>query len=196
MTEAAIPYDIEPVLDRVLAPFEKWADAGYAEGVIDFLPSLGRTPLLLSPSSVSAVFQTAMSGIDPDEATDADKAEAARRFGFIERLMNELMTREKGIRDRYYCARNRGMVQRTVVMLAGMGLFVAASVALPTWGAVMVGGLLACAGAAAYHRFSTLAESLKSIYLFEDRAAFIVAALPWMANAERIDSRPPLEGED
>jgi hypothetical protein len=41
-----------------------------------------------------------------------------------------------------------------------------------------------------------LAESLKSIYLFEDRAAFIVAALPWMADAERIDSRPPLEGEN
>lgn len=192
MTEPMPPYEIDPVLDRVLAPFEKWADAGYAEGVVDFLPSLGRSPLLLSPSALSAVFDAAVFGIDPDEATDTDKAEAARRFGFVERLMSELMTRERAIRDRYYAARNRGMMHRTFVMLAGMGVFVAASVALPTWASIIVGGLLGGAGIVAYHRFSRKAESLKSIYLFEDRAAFIVAALPWMADVERIDPRPLL----
>jgi hypothetical protein len=191
MTETAAPYDIEPVLERVLAPFEKWADAGYAEGVVDFLPSLGRQPLLLSPASVSAVFGTAIFGIDPDGATEADKAEAARRFGFIERLMDELMTRERNIRDRYYASRNRGMVHRTLVMFAGMGILVAATVALPTWGSVTVGGLLACAGAAAYHRFNTKAKNL-SIYIFEERAALIVGALPWMANVDRIAPRPLL----
>jgi hypothetical protein len=76
-------------------------------------------------------------------------------------------------------------------MFAGMGILVAATVALPTWGSVTVGGLLACAGAAAYHRFNTKAKNL-SIYIFEERAALIVGALPWMANVDRIAPRPLL----
>ncbi|MNU30320.1 hypothetical protein D3C71_188050 [compost metagenome] len=192
MTEA---YEVDPVLDHVLAPFEGWADTGYAEGVVAFLPSLGREPLLLSPSSVAAVFQSAMAGLDPEKATDADKSEAARRFGFIERLLSELMTRENVIRDRYYAGRNRGMVHRTVVMLAGMALITSAAVTLPTWGLIAVGGLLACAGAVAYQRFRTKADSVRSTYLFEERAAWIIAALPWMEDPERISPRPPLEGK-
>ncbi len=183
MTDAMEPYEVGPVLDRVLAPFERWADSGYAEGVIDFLPSLGREPLLLSPSSVSAVFQTALTGLDPDNATDADKAEASRRFGFIERLIDELMTRENDIRDRYHAARKRGMVHRTAVMFAGMGLITAASVTLPTWGSLAVGGLLVGAGAVAYRRIRMKADTLQCIYVFEERAARIIAELPWMANA-------------
>lgn len=190
------PYEVRPVLDRVLAPFERWADSGYAEGVIDFLPSLGRSPLLLSPSSLSAVFDAAMTGLDPENATEADKAEAERRFGFIERLINELMTRENQIRDRYYAARWKGMLHRTIAMLAGIGLFVAASVALPTWGSIAVGGLLAIAGVVGYHRFGTTARNLRSIYLFEERGPLIIRELPWMDDAERISPRPPLGDAD
>src|SRR5690606_15396386 len=73
-------YETGPVLDRVLEPFEKWADTGYAEGVVDFLPSLGRSPLLLSPSSLADVFHSSVTGLDPENATEADKEEAARRF--------------------------------------------------------------------------------------------------------------------
>jgi hypothetical protein len=195
MTEAMEAYEVDPVLDHVLAPFEGWADTGYAEGVVNFLPALGREPLLLSPSSVAAVFQSAMSGLDPEKASDADKAEAARRFGFIEQLLSELMTRENIIRDRYYAGRNRGMVHRTVVMLAGMALMTSAAVTLPTWGLIAVGGSLACAGAVAYQRFRTKADSVRSTYLFEERAAWIIAALPWMEDPERISPRPPLVGE-
>lgn len=189
----AQPYEVSPVLDRVLAPFERWADSGYAEGVIDFLPSLGSTPLLLSPSSLSSVFNAAMMGLDPENATESDKEEAARRFEFIERLVNQLMTRENRIRDRYYDARRKGMLHRTIVMLACMGVLVASSLALPAWGLFAVSGLLAAAGAVGYHRFRKTARSLKSIYLFEGRGQLIIRELPWMADAERISPRPPLE---
>lgn len=195
MTEAVEAYEVDPVLDHVLAPFEGWADTGYAEGVVNFLPSLGREPLPLSPSSVATVFQGALSGLDPEKATDADREEAARRFGFIVQLLGELMTRENIIRDRYYDGRNRGMMHRTVAMLAGMALITSAAVTLPTWGLIAVGGLLACAGAVAYQRFRARADSVQSTCLFEERAARIFAALPWIEDPERISTRPPLEGE-
>lgn len=188
-------YALDPVLDSLLEPFEKWADTGYAEGVVDFLPSLGREPLLISPATIGSVFEAAGHGLDPHDADESSKAEFARRFDFIERLFSELMTRENRIRDRYYAARNRGMIHRTAVLLCAIGIFTIIGVKLPTWAAVAAGGSMICAGVVTYLRLSRGIERVRSIYVFEDRAARIVAALPWMKDRERISPRPPLEGE-
>lgn len=187
MTEIPAPYESAPVLDRVLEPFEKWADSGYAEGVIDFLPSLGREPLLLSPGSVAAVFEAAMEGLDRENPSEEDKSEAARRFEYIERLLDGLITRENEIRDRYYLARRKGMLHRTFVGLAGIGTLVAASVALPTWGSILISGLLGGAAVVGYHRFSKTAKALRSACLFEERGPRIVRELPWMTSSDDIN---------
>ncbi len=190
MTTFTAPYDLDTVLDRVLAPFEKWADAGYTEGVLDLVPSLGRAPLLLSPSSVAAVFQSAFFDIERDNPTEADKAEVAKRFEFIERLMDQIMTRENLARDRYYVLRNRGMVHRTAAMLVCIGLFVAASVSLPTWTAATLGAALACSLIAAHRKFNNIRSGVR---VPSDRAAQILAALPWMEDARGSERIPRIQ---
>jgi hypothetical protein len=181
MTSAAInPDEIDQTLDRILAPFERWADVGYAEGVVDYLPSLARIPILLTPGSVVKIFDAAFAGLDMDDREAKDEAE--RRTDFVERLMDRLMTRETGIRDRYYTCRNRGMIHRTLVLIAGIGVFTAIAVTLPAWIYAPVGLSMAVAGAFAHRRFE---RERKTPVLPKDRCSQIIDELPWIkATAE------------
>ncbi|NTF17923.1 hypothetical protein G6L37_05870 [Agrobacterium rubi] len=192
-TDDLTPYDVGPVIETIVEPMESWADSGYAEGVISFLPALGREPLLISPGSASAVFGAIGHDISAEEPTAADKAEFARRLDFVEELLVGIMTRESEIRDRYYESRNRGMLHRTAFAMLGLGAFTAAAVTLPSVAGVLVCTLLTTAALVSYRRFSIKAESLRSIHLFEDRAPRIIAELPWMVGREHISPREPLE---
>lgn len=194
MTEATAPYRIEPVLETVLAPFERWAKAGYAEGVIEFLPSLGRTPLLMSPYCVASVFDSTMTGLDVQTPSDEDKAEAERRFEFCERLLDEMMTRENSIRQRHHEARMRGMTHRTIILLCLMAVFIAVSVSFSTVGSIVAAVLIVPSVVAAFWHFKKVVEESSNIYLKESRAPLIIRELPWMRNAARISPRAPLDG--
>jgi hypothetical protein len=193
MDNRNLSHETGPVVDRIIAPFEQWAKTGYAEGVVDFLPSLGREPLLMSPTSLLQVFDAALYGLKDVDPSDEDKEECARRMEFIETLIDELMTRERHVRDQYYIGRNKGMIHRTGAMLVGFGIFTVASVTLPTWASVVTGTILVISGGAAFSHFSRLVKNRGSTGLYEGRAARVIEALPWMVSSSSAPHTNSLE---
>jgi hypothetical protein len=171
--------EIPAARETVLAPFRLWAQSGFAEGALDLLPSPHMTrPPVTSAKMLANVWSAALSGWNPDEMTEVDRAEAAARFEFTHHLLNELMMGEANIRDGYYAARRKGIVARTLALCGTVVFWVASTLWLPFW--LTAPSLLATGFAigACWKRLSRQVESAPRSF---DTESLIASVLPWRA---------------
>jgi hypothetical protein len=172
--------EIEHAIEAVLAPYRKWAETGFAEGVLYLLPShrVSRPPVI-SSRVLNDVWEAALAGWNSETMTDDDRAEASARFEFTHTLLNRLMTRESDILDAYHKSRRAGMATRTLVLSIAFVGAAALAIWCPFWVTVTATFL---AGIWMGKRAKKLAQTLDRAQPPGDTAPLIVSVLPWRAD--------------
>lgn len=167
---------VPAALATILAPYETWAEGGYAEGMLEFLPAYNAKPHLMSPSEVVGFFDAATDGL----AQGDDKTEAEARFQFVEQLVDRMITSESLLREQHHAGRMQAMAHRLCVLLACMAVFFAAMASLPEIGAIAVTLVLGM-GLALFHRH--FQRKRVSVVFPDDRKAAVIATFPWLSAA-------------
>ncbi|WP_327211396.1 hypothetical protein [Rhizobium leguminosarum] len=169
--------EMDAVIDAVLAPFQEWAETGFAEGALDLLPSRPvARPAVISARVLNDVWEAALAGWNAETMTDDERAEASARFEFTHALLNRLMTREAEIRDAYYKARRNGMAARTLALSAAIVAAAAMAIWCPLW---VTAPAALLAGVWIGTRAKTLSRKLDRVRPPVDVAPLIASVLPW-----------------